>query len=107
MSESTLRITCALATSVLLMENVFTDINYLNGEIFLIICIILLTVSKCEQNYCCRVFVLHITLSPEASVISKPFIIKQSQENHSMMRFAVSPVGFLLLNITFANASIL
>lgn len=77
----------------------FSAINYPNRDVFLILIIWtgLLTTSKSQQNYCCRVFILHVTISPQASVILKSFIIKQSRGNHNMMRFAASPVVFSCL----------
>lgn len=56
-----------------------------------------MTASKCEQNHCHRVCALHVSVSPEASVIPKPFIIKQSRGSHSLMRFVVSPLVFLVV----------
>lgn len=55
----------------------FSAINYSNRFFFLILVISASswTVSK-SLNHCCTVFVLHVTISPEASAIPKPFIIK-------------------------------
>lgn len=76
----------------------FSTINYPNGGVFLILVIQtgLLTTNKSQQSYCCTVFILHVTISPQPSVIPKSFIIKQSRGSHNMMRFAASPVPFKL-----------
>lgn len=44
--------------------------------------------QKSQQNYCCPEFKSHVTISSQASVIPKSFIIKQSRGSHNMIRFA-------------------
>ena len=78
---------------------VFSIINYPNGDVFLILInqAGLLTTSKSEQNYCCAVFILHVSVSPQAGVNPESFVIKQSRRSHNMMRFAASSVVFSCL----------
>lgn len=77
----------------------FNTIYYPNREVFLILVIqtSLLTTTKSQQNYCCTVFILHVTISLQNSVISKSFIRKQSRRSHSILRFMASPVVFSCL----------
>lgn len=44
----------------------FSTISYPNRDVFLILIIqtSLLTTIESQQNYCCAVFVLHVTISP-------------------------------------------
>lgn len=87
----------------------FSTINYCNGDVFLILVIWtgLLTTSKSQQNYCCTVFILHVTISPQASVIRKSFIIKQSREATAWWSLLLSPMIFSCYNIAFPNFSVL
>lgn len=88
MTEFVLRIIFHIIYGCLLWSSqhmvlVLLIINYPNRDIFLIFLIqtSLLTTSKSEQN-CYTVFLLHVTISPQAGVNPISSIIKQSRRSH-------------------------
>lgn len=76
----------------------YSTVNYPNRDVFLIFLIqtSLLTTSKSEQN-CCTVFLLHVTISPQAGVNPNTSIIKQSRRSHRWWGLLQAPVVFSCL----------
>lgn len=100
MTEFVLRIIFHIIYGCLLWSSqhmvlVLLIINYPNRDIFLIFLIqtSLLTTSKSEQN-CYTVFLLHVTISPQAGVNPISSIIKQSRRSHRWWGLLQAPVVF-------------